>query len=97
ERFDRRRRRCLIHCSRFIGDAHEWTGMAKGSVAAGGGPGLAGTKPRFMAACRASSAAPRATNSSLNFATKLCTGHEQASPKAQMVRPPGMLSAILIK
>jgi hypothetical protein len=39
-------------------------------------------------------AAPRATNSSLNLATKLCTGQEQASPKAQMVRPPGMLSAM---
>src|SRR5581483_4619151 len=32
---------------------------------------------------RSSSAAPRATNSSLNFATKLCTGQEHASPNAQ--------------
>ena len=35
----------------------------------------------------ASSEAPRASKSSLNFLTKLKTGHEQASPKAQMVRP----------
>ncbi len=42
-----------------------------------------------------SSAFPFATNSSLNLVTKLCTGQEQASPKAQMVRPPGMLLAIL--
>src|SRR3954467_13108626 len=47
-----------------------------------------------LGAWRSSSAAPLATNSSLNFATKLCTGHEQASPKAQIVRPPGILSAI---
>jgi len=40
---------------------------------------------------------PLATNSSLNLPTKLWTGHAQASPKAQMVRPPGMLSAILIR
>ncbi len=40
---------------------------------------------------------PRATNSSLNLPTKLCTGQEQASPNAQMVRPPGMLSAICIR
>ena len=46
---------------------------------------------------RSSSASPFATNSSLNFATKLCTGQEQASPKAQMVRPPGMLSAIFTR
>ena len=45
----------------------------------------------------ASSAAPFATNSSLNLPTKLCTGHEHASPKAQMVRPPGMLSAIFTR
>src|SRR5437588_4629112 len=44
-----------------------------------------------------SPAAPFATNSSLNLPTKLCTGHEQASPKAQIVRPPGMLSAILTR
>ena len=46
---------------------------------------------------RSSSAAPRATNSSLNFPTKLWTGQAQASPKAQIVRPPGILSAILIR
>ena len=48
-----------------------------------------------LAARRSSSAAPLATNSSLNLPTKLCTGQEQASPKAQIVRPPGMLSAML--
>ena len=46
---------------------------------------------------RSSSASPLATNSSLNFATKLCTGQEQASPNAQIVRPPGMLSAIFTR
>ncbi len=46
--------------------------------------GVPGPSP---AEARASSAAPRATNSSLNFFTKLSTGHEAASPKAQMVRP----------
>src|SRR5579863_9079006 len=35
----------------------------------------------------ASSAAPRASNSSRNLLTKLNTGQAQASPKAQMVRP----------
>src|SRR6185437_6968373 len=60
----------------------------------------AGVADLGAAACfarRSSSALPLATNSSLNFATKLCTGHEQASPNAQIVRPPGILSAIFTK
>src|SRR5207237_6245824 len=36
----------------------------------------------------------RVANSSGNFSTKLCVGHAQASPKAQMVRP-AMLSHIV--
>ena len=37
----------------------------------------------------------RAANSSGNFSTKLCVGHAQASPKAQMVRP-AMLSPTVL-
>src|SRR6266576_1320196 len=36
----------------------------------------------------------RDANSSGNFSTKLCVGHAQASPNAQMVRP-AMLSPIV--
>ena len=43
--------------------------------------------PAPLTAWRASSAAPLASNSSLNLFTKLNTGQAQASPKAQMVRP----------
>lgn len=60
--------------------------------------GMAGEPNRFhfQGASRSGRAddSPRATNSSRNLLTKLCTGQAQASPKAQIVRPPGMLSAM---
>src|SRR5205807_3369646 len=43
--------------------------------------------PALRTALCASSAAPLASNSSLNFFTKLSTGQAHASPNAQMVRP----------